>query len=279
MTLTSRRSFLARCLGAVPLAGLAGCVVTNTIVRNPLPGMTKIGVLPFFNLSTEPPEVVDGRRFGLAYFSELQKIQGFEVIPVGVVETAILQRDIALSGPQDILTLCQEIEADAMVIGAVTDYDPYYPPRIGMQIDWYSPYQFEGLPTGIGQQPICPPEFQIRGQSPEQEGATPNPATTDRSSVNPIPLNPGAAEPVEPDFNQPLMSYTRVFDGADQEVVNNLRDYLELRGDVRGGGWEAFLNRSDDFIRFCCYQMVKEMLALHGGATRTQVVFKFRKYR
>lgn len=78
---------------------------------------------------------------------------------------------------------------------------------------------------------------------------------------------------------EPLMGYSRFFDGADGDLVAELRDYVELNGDLRSGGWEAYLQRSDDFIRFVCHRMIEEMLTLHGGEARRRIVLKFRKYR
>ena len=78
---------------------------------------------------------------------------------------------------------------------------------------------------------------------------------------------------------QPFMSYTRLFDGSDSALVAHLRDYLEVSGDRRSGGWEAYLHRSEDFIRFTSHLMILEMLTLHGGQAKHQIIFKVRKYR
>ena len=75
------------------------------------------------------------------------------------------------------------------------------------------------------------------------------------------------------------MSYTRIFDGADGDLVAALRDYVELNGDLRSGGWEEYLHRSDDFIRFCSYRVILEMLSLHGGEGKHRLILKLRKYR
>ncbi len=90
----------------------------------------------------------------------------------------------------------------------------------------------------------------------------------------PQPIQPWQSNP-----RLPLMSYTRVFDGADGDLVAALRDYVELNGDLRSGGWEGYLHRSDDFIRFTSYRMILEMLSLHGGEGKHRMIFKFRKYR
>src|SRR3982750_3741537 len=52
--------------------------------HNPFPQLHRIAVLPFFNQSTEP--TVDGEQVAIAYYNELQAIQGFEVMPIGVTK-------------------------------------------------------------------------------------------------------------------------------------------------------------------------------------------------
>jgi len=68
------------------------------------------------------------------------------------------------------------------------------------------------------------------------------------------------------------MSYTRFFDGADRQLIQSLKGYYYLKGDTRSGGWEAYLHRSDDFLRFASNLLVMEMLTLHGGPLKTEKV-------
>jgi len=288
-----------------------GCVMFEVGVTNPVAGLTTVAVAPFFNLSEEP--TVDGRRFAQAYFTELQKTPGFQVVPVGVVEQAIHDHQLQMNSPDDALKLAQILKIDAVVIGAVTDYSPYYPPRIGMQISWYSPYEWRfnpGVPVHDDVLQLsnpkrqrfsyhkpesiesCPPSLSdFRGQSDvmiSPEGLVAEPPTKwDRMrNWNPWPDKQAGSEtvmllpatPTQP-FNprEPLMSYTRMFDGADPLLTARLRDYFELSGDLRSGGWEAYLNRSEDFIRFTSHLMIVEMLQLHGGEAKRRVVLKLRK--
>ena len=69
------------------------------------------------------------------------------------------------------------------------------------------------------------------------------------------------------------MAYTRLFDGADADLTALLRDYVALSGDLRSGGWEAYLHRSEDFIRFTAHRMILEMLTLHGGESKRRYVW------
>jgi hypothetical protein len=279
-------------------------------VTNPVAGLTTVAVAPFFNLSEEP--TVDGRRFAQAYYAELQKTPGFEVLPVGVVEQAIHDHRLEMGSPDDALRLAEILHVDAVVIGAVTDYSPYYPPRIGMTVRWYSPYQWEFLP-GIplhdearkwatpgrnrlqSRRRTCEPGGDCqtsptavsRGQSADLADRC-EPSLWTRwtawtgSSGDPQPLAPASASPVTGsvgtfDPRQPLMAYIRLFDGSDPKLTARLRDYRELSGDLRSGGWEAYLHRSDDFIRFTSHLMVVEMLQLHGGESKRRVVVKLRR--
>ena len=127
----------------LPLAG-SGCAIVEVGMRNPVVGLETVAIAPFFNLSQE--RTVDGREFALAYYAELQKVPGFEVLPVGVTERAMVENGISLTGPNDAVQLAKILDVDAVVIGAVTDYDPYNP-RIGLKVAWYSPRQWLFLPN------------------------------------------------------------------------------------------------------------------------------------
>lgn len=362
--------------------------------------MTTVAVAPFVNLSAE--RVVDGRRFALAYSAELQKIPGYQVIPVGVTEQAMVDLKIDLDSPEDAVKLAKSLGADAIVIGAVTDYTPYYPPRIGLQVSWYSPepHRFSpGIPTDpqLGDavrvwrfasssssnrdEPVTTSDLIVRAQSPDSPknsqiiaceatseiangpvllgpnaptppalrvaaasstvqttaaesssmeasptAADPIPAPpmlgspasapsmmapTEAAMRAPVPMQPlfppancppmhgeyggaycplpngpayadvygGGAAAQAYDPIRPIMSYTRLFDGSDADLTALLRDYVILSGDLRSGGWEAYLHRTEDFIRFSSHRMIVEMLTLHGGESRRHYVWMLNKHR
>ena len=136
------------------LCGASGCTFLprpsrQPVVQNPFPQLSRVAVAPFLNLSTEP--TVDGRQFGLAYFNELQATPGFEVVPVGVVEEAMREYGITLASGEEARKLAQVLKVDAIVVGAITDYSPYYPPRCGLQVAWYAANPcFHPIPPGYG---------------------------------------------------------------------------------------------------------------------------------
>lgn len=403
-------------------ASLPGCVIVQVGVTNPIPGLTTVAIAPFFNQSSE--RAVDGRLFASAYYAELQKVPGFQVIPTDVAERAIVENGLQMNGPDDALKLARILNVDAVVVGSITDYTPYPPMRLAMTVSWYSPYPWEFEPgvqddiyarrqfnAGDDAAEECEyPEHygeeegwervkrvgrkarrkvhhaydEVRGQSPDTVQPQPAPAVGDPDETDelspppsataptPLPANvspavvptaptpmtsspdaqydaeeeamkqrwaarlfwapavavrvthhgynsfmekyddfvdwvtcaddfdhigknpdaatrtplnagtphyPGALPPAQYDPLKPIMSYTRLFDGADADLQATLRDYLEVRGDPRSGGWQGYLNRSEDFIRFTSHVMIVEMLTLHGGEGKRRIIFKHRKYK
>lgn len=318
-------------------AAASGCVAVAANVGNPIPGMTTVAVAPFFNLSAEP--TVDGRRFALAYYSELQKTSNYQVLPVGVVEDAIRENELEMGSPADVVRLAKILDVDAVVVGAVTEYVPYYPPQMALHIQWYTAreWAFLGpaappLESDIPCPPDCPPGYPssypfgsedcpvpvstkggptVRAQSPEpDENGTPQwlppggiqlaqssgkrppppvdgqpvwPARPDPTEKIPRPmLEPPSQEldgrytvKPQPDAPQPVMSYTRFFDGGDKRLTKLLKAYYHLRGDMRSGGWEAYLHRSDDFLRFTAHVMIVEMMSIHGAPLETDYYFRY----
>ncbi|HEX3999847.1 MAG TPA: hypothetical protein VHX65_14955 [Pirellulales bacterium] len=393
---------LAIFIGVVIL--LAGCgllpeVSKQPTIHNPFPQLTKVAIAPFINLSTDPS--VDGREFGLAYFSELQLIPGFEVVPIGVVETAMRDNHLTLNSASDCRRLAQLLGVDAVVVGAITDFDPYYPPRCGLQVEWYAANPcFHPIPPGYGlpwgtpaeediPQPLVletefalaraqlktqtppyereppaalparrqsPADDAVRlanGQSPSFQAAggaakdgaatgsvgssvTPSPgrkiATTGAggsssgrtilagsSAVSPngstlapvklasttataatpaamVAFGPNARPGMPPDWpdpsglippppscgkpechptDEPVLRHTRTYHANDPEFTAALRSYVTFRDDARFGGWASYLQRSDDFIRFCCHKHIAEMLTARGGAGQTRVLLRW----
>lgn len=332
----------------------SGCMYFPEVSRqptfhNPFPQLQKIAVAPFFNLSTEP--TVDGRHVALAYFSELQNIPGFEVIPIGVVEKTLEAQQLTLNGPTEARKLAQLLDVDAVVVGAVTDFSPYYPPRFALQVEWYAANpNFHPIPAGYGLPWGTPHEDEIPGplifetemalaraqlktQTPKylkplhltpppvndatggngagdgppgdarepnkiDPSAEPGELMSHQQPLPPEPIAPGkpgqpglppdwpdarAFQPPGPmtapvrvkESAEPVLRHTKTYNGADQNVTTALASYVYFRDEARFGGWQGYLQRSDDYIRFCCHMHICEMLTARGGAGQTRVVWRW----
>lgn len=300
----------------VPLAIVAACapgcamlpeIAHQPTLHNPFPQLSKVAVAPFFNHSTDP--TVDGRQFALAYFNELQSVPGYEVVPVGTVENAMLSEHITLSSAEEARRLAQVLGVDAVVIGAVTDFSPYYPPRCAIQVEWYAanpcfhpiPPGY-GLPWGTAEEDEIPDRLifetemavareQLATQTPvapaaeTAAGADDASATTLTSAAEPapswpdprglIPPPPSAVAPACEPSGEPVLRHTKTYNGHDPDFTEALENYYFFRDDARFGGWQSYLQRSDDFIRFCCRMHIWEMLGARGGAGETRVVWRW----
>jgi hypothetical protein len=326
-------------------------------VHNPFPQLAKVAVAPFFNHSMEP--TLDVLQVSNAYFHELQSVPGFEVVPLAVVETTMLSQHLVLNRPSDARRLAQLLDVDAVVTGAVTDYYPYYPPRLALHVEWYAANPgFHPIPAGYGlpwgtqeeheipRSLVFEAEFalakeQMKTQTPPypklpQNPVNPLPPVNPANPVNQVnpanPVNPpapgssntekngvrpasaeqpmvadgkggvvatvpaeatvaGESAPIWPDprgfippppqpypppycpSDAPVLRHTRTYCGSDADFTTALENYHNFRDDARFDGWQGYLQRSDDFIRFCCHMHIWEMLTARGGAGETRVVW------
>jgi hypothetical protein len=330
-----------------------------------------VAVLPFYNQSAEP--TVNGDTVAIAYYNELQLIPGFEVMPVGVAK-AMLAASIAATGQEprsgsDFQRLAEQMGVDAVLVGSITEFSPYYPPRIGLAVDWYAanpgfhpiPAGY-GLPWGRAEEEFIPSalvreaEFalareQLKTQTPDvppREGAagpiapasahqgtrlpaagqqatvqqaaaraslSDSPQALEASPLSPpvppadasagaaskpgavassaaaaappqlpadwpdprgfIPPPPSELRPTLRPQHAPLITHTRMFNGHDAKFTERLATFYYLRDDARFGGWPAYLERPEDFVRFCCYLHLTETLAARGGAGDTRVLWRW----
>jgi len=333
---------------------VSGCTLFPDIrhkpqYHNPFPQLTRVAILPFRNQSQEP--TLSGSRVTAAYYAELQSISGFEVLPVGVVEsqwlafeTNVLRRPASTS--EDFQRFAQFLGVDAVLQGSVTDYTPYYPPRLTLNVHWYAanpgfhpiPVGY-GLPWGTKDQKKIPQWIrveaerslareQLKTQTPlptesdsetdpsEDEGASPVQTTAFQSvaadnedslpmpsslveEVDPveeldpvaqdeavdapawpdpegfIPFAPRATRPPLIAQYEPVITYMKAYNGSDEDFTESLEEYFYFRDDARFGGWQAYLQRSEDFIRFCCHRHVVETLAARGGQLESRLILRW----
>jgi len=100
---------------------------------NPYPDIHVVAVLPFVNQSSETR--INGVEFANIMASELTKFEGFRVIRPLAIQ-ASLDPGEAIRTADDALRVGRRQKADAIIVTAITDYDPYVPPRIGISVQF-----------------------------------------------------------------------------------------------------------------------------------------------
>lgn len=328
-----------RALFALCLLVASGCAVLpdvthQTLFHNPFPQLHRVAVLPFYNQSDNPH--LNGEQVALAYYNELQLVPGFDVMPPGVVKQVLLATRTEPRSAPEFQALARALGVDAVIAGSVTDFTPYYPPRLTLDVSWFAanPGFHEipagyGLPWGTEEEEYIPKslvyeaEFalaraQLATQSPSPEKsrhpgdeiplpsagkgagdagrgehslqshtaddnaggefAGPNSSGLPPDWPDPrgfVPNSPSAKRPPLVRHHGPVLTQVRTYNGHDAEFTQRLQNYCYFRDDARFGGWQTYLQRSDDFIRFCCYLHITEMLAARGGAGESRVVWRW----
>ena len=322
---------------------LTGCSAFPEIrhqpeLHNPFPQLYRVAVLPFYNQSSEP--TLNGERVALAYYNQLQDIRGFEVMPVGVARTYLQVSGVEPHSAEDFQALARQLGVDAVVVGAITEYSSYYPPRMGLAVNWYAANPcFHPIPPGYGlpwgtaeeeyipeslvfetefalareqlktQTPGVPPPVGRPGAAadaaenqetagaaevqalcterlPDELAGSPAPLASLSAEPAPLPadwpdpsgLIPAAPQPQRPlclPQHEPVITHTALYSGHDSEFTERLADYYFFRDDARFGGWQSYLQRSEDFINFCCYLHLSETLTARGGAGKSRVVWRW----
>ena len=118
-------------------------------VHNLFPQSSRVACTPLFNQNDKP--ALDGRRFSLGCFAELGATSDFQVVPLEVVEQAVISRAVERSRPGEARRPAGILGVDAVVVRSVTDDSPYKPPRCGLRVQWYTANSgFHEIPAGCG---------------------------------------------------------------------------------------------------------------------------------
>ena len=217
-------------LGLVPVSGCSWQRKPAAAEPPPEPPQVVV-VAPVLNLSNsvdwDPQKVTD------ILASEFQSFPNVVVVPVNRMMAALaLEGKTIVETPRDALDLARELRADATIVAAITEYDPYDPPRVGIVMQWYSPAI--------------------------QEAATAfDPVAASRAGADFAP----AAEISYDAIVTPLFQVQEVFSAADEGVLEDIRAYgRDRNGYDSQHGWQIHIKSQELFIRYCCWASIRSML-------------------
>jgi hypothetical protein len=215
------------------VAGLAGCDdIFNIDKKAPPPpleyslmspylGVRTLAVAPAVNLSGDRD--FDVLAVSDSLFEELQQVGGLNVLPLNKTLAAMQRLGVhSIDSPQMAQRLAEFLGADGIVVPAITAYDPYNPPKVGMILQLYtSPHAvFTSVPTTM-------PDA-VTGASNE---------------------------------HQPVSQVAAVFNASNQTVLHELRDFAQGRTQYDSALLdEKFLMDADAYMRFVCHAMVRRLI-------------------
>jgi hypothetical protein len=184
-----------------------------------------IAVAPALNHSGS--QDFDPLRLADLMASELAQWPGVRVIPLNrVLAHLAAENKQRIESPTHALQVMERVGADGMVVFAVTEYDPYHPPVMGLTAQLY----------GIG---------------PEQAGGF-DPVAASRQASS---FEAGAY------LELPRAEYHRVFNSSDEAVQREIRRFaLQRNAEDSPYGWRKFMASQENFWRFCCAVTTRELI-------------------
>jgi hypothetical protein len=227
---------LAGLLVGLPL-WLAGCAGSPRHARmtSPYPHRMVMAVVPPRNESGSTH--ADPLRIADHLTQRLTLVEGLEVLPVNRVLSAMEALQMP-DGPTDqaqALLLRQTLGVDGLVIGSITAWDPYDPPKIGLLVELYME------PIGPDGQPI---DVRALAWAAVDEESRP------------------AASPTLGTHDQPVTVSASHYDAADPIVRDALHRYATERGvdPEDEHSYRLYRLSMDLFSEFASHQAVAHLL-------------------
>jgi len=163
--------------------------------------------------------------------SELQQFPGVTVIPINrSLATLAEQGKTVVDTPDTALWLAEELRADATVVAAITEYNPYDPPIVGLIIQLYTPAS-AGATRGL------------------------DAVAASRNATDFAPAGDIATAGDRP------LQIQRVFNASDTRVLDEMKDYGKLReGRESPHDWQVHAKSQELFVRFSLWSAIRSML-------------------
>ncbi|MEM9420127.1 MAG: hypothetical protein AAGA25_13895 [Planctomycetota bacterium] len=181
---------------------LSGCQKPERLetIKAPYPARQVFAVAPFRNESGSA--YADGARMADKVTQRLSLVRGIDTLPVNRVYSAMAALGIdRISNKGDAIRLRQTLGVDGLVVGTITAYEPYNPPKLGMNLELYL-------------------DARLAWQGSELDTRELSSAATDNTAV----LPGGAAS-----RRQPVTALGGFYDAADPNVIDLLEAYLAER--------------------------------------------------
>jgi len=175
---------------------------------------------------------VDTARIADHLTQQLENVRGIDAVAVNRVLAAMESLEMrGVTSTSQARALRQALGVDGIVVGTVTAYDPYDPPKLGLSIELY-----------LGERGPTAPSVDVRGLTR---------AATDQTQQ---------PQPIDPD--KPASVISAYFDAADPAVHERLIDYAEDRGNATGDAeqWQRYRISMDLYTEFVSHVVSERLL-------------------
>lgn len=162
----------------------------------------------------------------------LERIRNIDVLPVNRTLAAMQALEYPeLTSPQEALKLLSTLGVDALVVGTITAYDPYDPPKLGITVELF-----------VDERLDLPDVLDVRRLT--------RAATSDTVRLAPTRLR------------QPVTTVSAVYDASDPDVDASLREYAGKRGrDPGHDPWYLYRISMDLYTDFVSDSVSRRLLS------------------
>lgn len=171
---------------------------------------------------------------------QVHQVDGVNALPLNRTLAAMRAlRMESIETLEDAATLLDALGADALIVGTITAWDPYNPPKIGMSL----------LLFVRGGSAMAGPAASLASA-----GDTPDPVILESSAIE-VPV--ASASWTE----GPASTASSHLDAASNATRAMLQEYGEGRSEtVSALGWRRYLASMPLYAEFACYRLVEQLL-------------------
>lgn len=228
-----RLGTLGLALFILALSLVAGCMNKEKLVeparlQSPYERTQLWAVAPFANESGV--SIVKPDRIADLFVEQAEQIAGVETIPVNRVLLAMRRMHMAaITTPAEAMSLMNVLGLDGLIVGTVTAYDPYHPPKLGVAIQLY------------------------RRDRPEHASDL-DPVELTRSRTE-IPALGALAS------NAPVAHASGVFDASNHQTLAQLDEYAAGRTEPNSAyGKRMHVVNMEMYTQFVAYRLLGDVL-------------------
>ena len=189
---------------------------------------------------------VNGARVADHLTRQLEQADGLDVVAVNRVLAAMESLDMsAVRKPADAVKLRQALGVDALVVGTVTAYDPYDPPKLGLAVELY---------TGRDR-PRARLDIRELTRAGTDQTVQPPPAV---DPTKPVSVVSGFYDAADPDVRRKLKRYGSQR-GAEAPAEGDLLQ--RIRGEEDPENWRLYRLSMDLYTEFVSHVVSERLLA------------------
>lgn len=167
-----------------------------------------------------------------AIIARIDEVEGLSCLPLNRTLAAMRARQMtAVRTPADARALAQALGAEGLIVGTVTAYDPYDPPKLGIKLAMFA------RTVGVDAPALDPMRLQMAYTDYDKKAATAQ------------------------FLSKPVASVSEHLDGANHQVQMLLRQYASGRHNPDAAmGWKRFLSSMDLYTQFAAQTVVGRLI-------------------